>query len=92
MLSSENSPGQKEQVKSNKEHGGELLDKYLKPHTSESTTNSTVKGISGQQVGSSDKHNSGNTLGQLSYIPTFSERELRVYQKLGEGKSTSFDL
>ena len=48
MLSSENSPGQNEQVKSNKEHGGELLDKYLKPHTSESTTNSTVKGISGQ--------------------------------------------
>ena len=71
-------------------HEKEIANRYLnptKPHASESTCNSTQKG-SAQENGPTDKKNSKSAEKHLDHlnIPTFSERNLRVYQKLGEGK------
>ena len=74
----------------------EISNRYLKPtkpHASESTCNSTQKGGSAQENqenGPADKKDSKSAEKHLDHlnIPTFSERNLRVYQKLGEGKTT----
>ena len=95
MLNTEKSPTQNQQESSHKCKGGmneqEISDKYLKPlkpHASESTNNSTQMHNSAQENGPTDKKKTKSAekhLGHLN-IPTFSERNLRVYQKLGEGK------
>ena len=79
-----------QQTKVDMEEGtaqNELVERYLKPHFSGSTCQSSQKEhhSESEETGKGKKKISNN-LRRFSHIPTFSEKELRVYQKLGEGK------